>query len=118
MALRLCAIVLAVSAAGCQKIGTVSQIYVNEQDQQKLELTMKQTIKGWIRGGHGAATGSFILSKGEKITSGNYRRDPRAYVLTLDGREWTLRIDRDGLRDESGGVWRLETLTHQLRGSL
>jgi hypothetical protein len=103
---------------GCHGFGAISARYVNDSDpQQTLELTTRQTVKGLFGGGLAAPTGSFVLSAGEKLTSGNYKRDRNTYVLSLEGnREWKVNIQPDStLRDENGMTWRLQSQSRQLR---
>ena len=117
--------------SGCHGAGRISETYVNQKDtSQVLELTTKQTVKGMIGGGLVSPQGSYILQAAQKVTSGEYSRvnsgqhpagaEPLAYVLKLDDNSelklWLL-AGATSLRDDAGNIWKLQSRSHDWRGS-
>ena len=102
---------MSLAACGGNLLGIVTETYVNQNDaSQTLELTTKETVKGFIAGRSPNPQGSYILSNDHEVTSGNYARSGNTYILKSEDEELELALQRDStLRDSVGNVWRLES---------
>src|SRR5215470_4940295 len=109
-----------VTFAACRgpMLGTVTETYVNQNDvKQTLELTTKETVKGFVAGRSPNPQGGYTLLNDQKVSSGRYTRSGNTYVLkSNETEELTLVLQADSsLRDESGNIWRLESRSRSFR---
>ena len=103
--------------SACHGLGTVSEAYVNQNDaKQTLELTARETVKGFI-GGSQNVGGSFTLFTDNKIISGKYRKVEGTYLLkSTENQEFKITIQADSsLRDQDGRVWKFASRSHSFR---
>jgi hypothetical protein len=112
--------VLAITLAACNKgplLGLVTETYVNQNNaRQTLELTTKETLKGFI-GGRSPNPGIYTLSDEQKVTMGAFTREANTYVFkSQENRESKIALQQDGsLLDESGNTWRLQERSRSFR---
>jgi len=109
-----------VTFAACRgpMLGTVTETYVNQNDvKQTLELTTKETVKGFVAGRSPNPQGGYTLLNDQKASSGRYTRSGNTYVLkSNETEELKLVLQADSsLRDESGNIWRLESRSRSFR---
>jgi len=109
-----------VTFAACRgpMLGTVTETYVNQNDvKQTLELTTKETVKGFVAGRSPNPQGGYTLLNDQKVSSGRYTRSGNTYVLkSNETEELKLLLQADSsLRDESGNVWRRESRSRTFR---
>jgi hypothetical protein len=99
-------------------LGIVTETYVNQNNvKQTLELTTKETVKGFVAGRSPNLQGSYTLLNDQKVSSGRYTRDGNTYVLkSNETEELKVVLQADSsLRDESGNIWRLESRSRSFR---
>jgi len=109
-----------VTFAACRgpMLGTVTETYVNQNDvKQTLELTTKETVKGFVAGRSPNPQGGYTLLNDQKVSSGRYTRSGNTYVLkSNETEELKLLLQADSsLRDESGNIWRLGSRSRSFR---
>src|SRR5262245_5355254 len=88
----------AMTFAACHgpMLGVVTEVYVNQSDrEQTLEITAKETLKGFVHGRSANPVGSFILFREQKALTGKYSRVNDTYVLSADDREFKLTLQKD-----------------------
>src|SRR5215813_6837196 len=109
-----------VTLAACRgpMLGTITETYVNQNDvKQTLELTTKETVKGFVAGRSPNPQGGYTLLNDQKASSGRYTRSGSTYVLKSNETEdlkLVLQAD-SSLRDENGNIWRLESRSRSFR---
>jgi hypothetical protein len=106
--------------AACNRplLGIVTETYVSQNDAAKsLELTTKETLKGFIGGRSPNRQGAYTLLDDHKATTGQYSRVENTFILKLnDNQEFKIALQQDSsLRDETGTVWRLESRSRSFR---
>ena len=106
--------------AACNRplLGIVTETYVSQNDAKKsLELTTKETMKGFIAGRSPNPDGGYILVDEQKVSSGRYTRVKNTYILKLDdNQEFKIALQDDSsLRDETGAIWRLQNRSRSFR---
>src|SRR5215831_15266116 len=109
-----------VTFAACRGplLGTVTETYVNQNDvKQTLELTTKETVKGFVAGRSPNPQGGYTLLNDQKVSSGTYTRDGNTYVLkSNETEELRVVLQADSsLRDKIGNIWRMESRSRSFR---
>jgi hypothetical protein len=109
-----------VTFAACRGplLGIVTQTYVNQNDvKQTLELTTKETVKGFVAGRSPNPQGSYTLLNDQKVSTGKYTRAGNTYILKSDETgELKVVLQADSsLRDETANIWRLESRSRSFR---
>ena len=105
--------------SGCHGplLGRITETYVNQKDaSQTLELSAKDTVKGFIHGKTGGP-GTYTLLSGPKVIQGKYNREQNTYFFKLDDNKVmkiTLQADYT-LRDESGDTWKFQSRSRTFR---
>ena len=99
-------------------LGIVTETYVNQNDStQILELTTKDTLKGFIAGMSPNPQGRCTLLQGQKVSTGTYAKVQDSYIVKLnDNRELKIALQKDStLRDEAGNIWRQQSRSRSFR---
>ena len=113
-------ILFMVAFAACRGplLGTVTETYVNQNDvKQTLELTTKETVKGFFAGRSPNPQGRYTLLNDQKVSSGIYARAGNTFILkSKETGELKVVLQPDfSLRDEGGNLWRLESRSRTFR---
>lgn len=99
-------------------LGIVTETYVNQNDaKQTLELTTKETLKGFIAGRSPNPQGIYTLLGEQKVATGTYIQVENTYTLkSNDSQELKITLQQDSsLRDETGNIWRLQSRSRSFR---
>src|SRR3989442_2686859 len=78
-------------------LGIATETYVNQNDaKQILELTTKETVKGFITGRSPNPQGTYTLLNEQKVTTGRYTQVENTYILkSNENQEFKIALQQD-----------------------